>query len=128
MSIEVIQYDMDHPCLPIHGKLADPPDLTGEVLLPSSLGCLCGAITCFGLDRHEYVGRAVPDVLVIPPGDLSPDDRFGVFAQFLALLIEAKHWLLGIVGFGVQIKDILHSLNEFGSEGWNHPHFFPARA
>src|SRR3989344_4460996 len=115
MRIQIIQDDVDTLCLYISRKFADSPDLTGEVFL--------GSMPSFGLHRHEYIGRAIPDVFVVPLGDRAPDHGFRILPQFLALLIEADDGLLRIIGLGIQIKHLLHSLNELGSERWYHPHF-----
>ena len=128
MGIQVIQYHVDHHGFPISWKGADSPDLTGKVSLRAPLRCVSRPVSRFGINGYEYVCGAIPDVFVISASDSTQDCGHCILPQFLTLLIKAENGLPRIIRSGVEIKHILHPLNELGSEGRDHPHFFPARA
>ena len=128
VCIEIIQYEVDAFCFPISREIRNPPDLASKVRFPSALCCASGAISRFGLHGYEYVCGAIPDVFVISTSDLARESGSCIPPQFLALLIETQNGLSWIVWLPVEIKHVLHPLNEVGGEGWDHPHFFPATA
>ena len=123
MGIQIVQNHSNHRDIRI-GLVHQPAHLMGKVL--------SGAPLCYrhmpppghGFAGQKQVAGALPPVLVVLTSGLSGcrwDGWPGVGQHLGGCLIEADHWPLGVIGFCIEIQDILHVGHEVGAHLGNAP-------
>src|SRR3989304_5701593 len=117
MGVEIIQH---HPDLfglrkVNFNQIIHAP---GEILLGAAVGDFDMPPTCQGLQKHEQVTGAFPLVFKVIAQGFSVLHRQGQpgFAHHLiGHLVKTDHWKGWLIRLGVQIQDIFHSPDKFGT-------------
>jgi len=131
MGVQIVENDMDRGRMAGAGKLDNACDFFREVGFFPVFGHGHFPMPSSGLHGYEDVCGAVALVFVVAPSRFPLPgvfDRSGILEELFGFLVETAHGLTGIVGLGVQVKDVLHALLEFLGDRRDAPHFFPARA
>src|ERR671918_1576503 len=116
MGVQVVQDYPDHLSFRI-GFIHQPPHLLGEVLHRALFGHLQVPPALLRLEEQKQVAAAVTLVLVIVPLPLArPGGQAhpGFGYQLLVGLVEADLGPPGVVGFLVEVQDVLHVGHELG--------------
>ena len=129
MRVQIVENQPNHRDIGV-GLIHQPPHLVSEVLFGALFRYFCVPPACQGFAGQEQVPGALPPVLVVlTPGvsgrrwDGPPD----VGQQLSGCLVEADQRPFGIVGFGIQIQDILRVSHEVGAHLGNAPLFLLPR-
>ena len=126
MGVQIIQNHPDHRDIGI-GLIHQPAHLMPEVLGGAPLGNRHVPPAGQGLAGHGQIPGSLPPVLVVLTPRLSRlhgYGRTGAGQHLSGCLVAADHRLLGFVGFGVQVQDVLHAGHEVRAHLGNAPFFF----
>ena len=126
VDVQVVQDHPDHRNLRV-GFIHQPAHLLGEILHGTSLGHRHVAPTGQRLTGQEQVAGSLPPVLVVLPLGQSRLRRQrgpGLGQQLGGSLVKADHRPLGVIGFGIEVQDILHMGYEVGAYLGMHHSFF----
>ena len=125
VGIEIVQHQADHRDIGV-GLVYQPAHLMGDVLGGAPLGHFHVPPPGQGFAEQEQVAGALPPLLVVLPPRIPGLGRqwfSDVGQQLGGGLVETDHRALGVVGFGVQVQDVLHVSHEVGAHLGNAPLF-----
>ena len=123
MGIQIVQDNPYHLGFRV-GFIRQPAHPAGEVLHRAPLRDRHLSPTRQGLAGQEQVAGTLPPVFVVLPQRKSRPGRQsgpGLRQQLGGCLVKANHRTLGIIGFGVEIQDILHVSHKFRAHLGNAP-------
>ena len=123
MGVQIVQDDPYHLGFRV-GFIHQPAHPAGEVLHRAPLGHCHLPPARQRLTGQEQVARALPPVFVVLPQRTSRpgrERRPGLGQQLGGCLVKADHRTLGIMGFLVQVQDILHVSHKFRAHLGNAP-------
>ena len=124
MDVQVVQHEVNATSLGV-GAGEQFVDEGDEVALAPVFGDRDRSLARLGLDRHEQVGRALADVLVVDFGGgvrRHRQRRAAVREQLQALLVDADHRLADAQGFGVQREQVVHAKAVLLAQSTDAPH------
>ena len=123
MGVQIVQDDPYHLGFRV-GFIHQPTHPAGEVLHRTPLRDRHLSPARQGLTGQEQVADTLPPVFVVLPQRQSRpgrERRPGLGQQLGGCLVKADHRTLGIIGFGVQVQDILHVSHKFRAYLGNAP-------